>query len=227
MVFLRFLGGVGLFLALALSGCNSPPETNNPPPSPETSPEIPAAVPPPPPQGAFLAQLTPDQTAQLKSLGVEVAVPGVVPPTFSVVEIQAKPAAGSGPGSGASYAIVYQDSTNRCFIIEFAADGIGDPPVTEHRIPIHPPLFTEREYGLNYGVYQDQSLRKQFPEPELFTDWLMGNSGAYRLIGGSYIQAAFPNQSDCKDITPEEAVQIVESLTVITSEVIGDGEATK
>ncbi|MBD0270086.1 MAG: hypothetical protein ICV77_17550, partial [Cyanobacteria bacterium Co-bin8] len=107
---------------------------------------------------------------------------------------------------------------------EIAASGIGEIPATENRLPIAPPLFADEGYGLNYGIYQDEALRSQFPDPQLYTDWLVGPSGAYRLIGASYLNSAFPDQPPCQDISPEEAVQIVESLTVLTPDVIGDGE---
>ncbi|HEY9736884.1 MAG TPA: hypothetical protein V6D06_11395 [Trichocoleus sp.] len=180
-------------------------------------------APPPPPQGAFLAQLSPEQTAQLKALGAEVVVPGVVPPTFVVLDIRGTAATGDGADSGAAYSILYRDGGNRCFAIEFASSGIGDMPETEQRLPIAPPLFAGKSYGLNYGLYKDEELRSQYPDPELYTDWLTTPNGAYRLIGASYINATFTDQAPCQDISPAEAKQIVESMTVIEPEVMGDG----
>lgn len=188
---------------------------------------MPPPAPPPPPQGAFLAQLSPEQTAQLNAFGVEVVVPGVVPPAFSVADIRGKAASGTGLDQGAAYFILYRDSSNRCFAIEYAASGIGDLPATEQRLPIQPPLFIGTDYGLNYGVYTDKALRSQFPQPELYTDWLMRPSGAYRLIGANYINTTFAAQPPCQDLSPTEAKQVVESLTVLAPEVIGDGEAQK
>lgn len=214
-------GGLG-----ACGGASEPPDAATVPLNGAES-AVPPPVPPPPPQGAFLAQLTPEQTAQLNALGVEVVVPGVVPPTFSVTEIRGKAATGSGPDGGAAYAILYRDSQSRCFAIEFAASGIGDLPATKNRLPIQPPLFADQGYGLNYGVYQETAMRQQFPKPELYTDWLISPAGAYRLIGANYINVTFPSQAKCQDITPTEAKEIAESLTVIAPEVMGDGEAVK
>lgn len=183
----------------------------------------PEAAPPPPPVGAFLAQLSPDQLQQLEALGVEVVVPGVVPAAFSVADIQANPGSGSGPDGGASYSIVYRDGENHCFAIEFAAGGIGDMPAVEHQVPISPPLFSEQDYSLYYGQYVDPQLRAQFPESDLHTDWMAGGQGFYRLIGAAYINSTLLPQAGCQDIAPETAVGIVESLTVTTSDVIGDG----
>lgn len=213
-------------LSALMVGCDSSQETATIAP-PDTAPlnadSATPPAPPPPPQGSFLAQLSPEQVNQLKALGAEVVVPGVVPPTFSVAEIRGKAATGDGPDGGAAYSILYRDGGNRCFAIEFASSGIGDMPATEQRLPIAPPLFENKGYGLNYGLYQDEGLRSQFPDPELYTDWLTNEAGAYRLIGASYINAAFPSQAPCQDISPEEAKQIAESLTVIEPEVMGDG----
>ncbi|HEY9762006.1 MAG TPA: hypothetical protein V6D07_05745 [Trichocoleus sp.] len=220
--------GLSICLALLLGACGDSQQTTNQATAPlGDTPPAPPVVPPPPPQGAFLAQLTPEQTSQLNALGVEVVVPGAVPSTFVATDIRGRAATGSGPDGGAAYSILYRDSENRCFAVEFAGSGIGDMPATETRLLIQPPLFEDKGYGLNYGVYQDKSMRAQFPAPELYTDWLMGKSGAYRLIGANYINTTFPNQTQCKDIRPEEAKKIVESFTILVPEVIGDGKATK
>ncbi|MGG6238301.1 hypothetical protein ACQ4N7_06635 [Nodosilinea sp. AN01ver1] len=173
--------------------------------------------PPPPPDGAFLAQMSPTQTSQLSSLGVDVVVPGQVPPSFSIVEMRVDQSE-AGPG----YLVVYQSDSGQCFAVEFAATGVGDMPATESRLPIQPPLFGDRGYGLNYGPFTDAQLSAEFPESNLFTDWLMGSSGAYRLIGATYIGDLFEDLQDCEDVAPEEAVALAESLTVLTGDPMGE-----
>ena len=173
--------------------------------------------PPPPPEGAFLGQMSPTQTGQLASLGVDIIVPGQVPPSFAIVEMRVDQS-DSGPG----YLVVYQSEGGQCFAVEFAATGVGDPPATESRLPIQPPLFGDRGYGLNYGPFTDASLSAEFPESNLFTDWLMGRSGAYRLVGATYIGDLFEDLQDCEDISPEEAVALAESLTVLTDDPMGE-----
>ncbi|HEY9878682.1 MAG TPA: hypothetical protein V6D29_09520 [Leptolyngbyaceae cyanobacterium] len=222
------LMGLSVGLALFLGACGGSKEATNQATAPlGDPPPAPPVAPPPPPQGAFLAQLTPEQTAQLNALGVEVVVPGNVPSTFTAADVKGHAATGSGPDGGAAYSIIYRDAEDHCFAVEFAGSGIGDMPATEKRLPIKPPLFEDKGYGLNYGAYQDEGMRSQFPTPELYTDWLMGKSGGYRLIGANYINTTFPDQANCKDIRPEEAQKIVESFTVLVPEVIGDGKATK
>ena len=186
---------------------------------PPTSAPLDAAAdgPPPPPEGAFLAQMSPTQTSQLTSLGVEVVVPGQVPPSFSIVEMRVDQS-DSGPG----YLVVYQNDGGQCFAVEFAATGVGDMPATESRLPIQPPLFDDQGYGLHYGPFADANLRAEFPEPNLFTDWLIGSSGAYRLVGATYIGDLFEDLQGCEDVAPEEAVALAESLTVLSANPMGE-----
>lgn len=175
-----------------------------------------AEGPPPPPEGAFLGQMPPEQTSQLTSLGVEVVVPGDVPPSFSIVELRVDQS-----NSGPAYLVVYQNDLNQCFAVEFAAGGIGDMPATENRLPIQPPLFGEG-YGLHYGPFAEADMQAQFPEFNLFTDWMVGPSGAYRLIGATYIGELFDPLRGCEDVAPEEAVALAESLTVLTADPMGE-----
>jgi hypothetical protein len=203
---------VGLGLVGWVAACDrSPPVTAplNTPPA--------AEGPPPPPAGAFLAQMDPPQVSQLASLGVEVVVPGQVPPSFTIVDLRVDQ---GDPGPG--YLVVYQNDRNQCFAVEFAADGIGDPPATENRLPLQPPLFGDRGYGLNYGPFADPNLRAQFPQSNLFTDWLIGSSGAYRLVGATYLHDLFESLQTCQDVAPEEAVALTESLTVLTTDPMGE-----
>jgi hypothetical protein len=173
-------------------------------------------APPPPPAGAFLGQMPPAQTSQLASLGVEVVVPGEVPPDFAIAELRVDQ---GDPGPG--YLVVYQNAANQCFAVEFASESFGAPPATANRIAIQPPLFGEG-YSLNYGPFADADMQAQFPEPNLFTDWMLGPSGAYRLIGASYIGDLFEPLHDCEDVSPEAAAALAESLTVLTDDPMGD-----
>ncbi|MGB3308888.1 MAG: hypothetical protein WBG32_24225 [Nodosilinea sp.] len=210
-----------LLIAGGLPACDSQrsgPQSQSPtsPSAPLNAPG-PAEVPPPPPEGAFLGQMSPPQTDQLTRLGVEVIVPGQVPPSFSIVEMRVDQS-DSGPG----YLVVYQNEGGQCFAVEFAAEGIGDPPATENRVPIQPPLFGDRGYGLNYGPFTDADLSAEFPQSNLFTDWLIGRSGAYRLVGATYIGDLFETLQNCADIAPEEAVALAESLTVLRGDPMGE-----
>ena len=209
--------GIGLVLGAGFSSCNMPhsERVRTPPPDTADAPE----APPPPPERAFLAHLPPEQTARLNRLGIEVVAPSAVPPDFSVAEVLTFATEGNSP----IYNIIYRDSQNRCFAVEFATDTLGDMPATRERVAIAPPMFPGSDYGLNYGHFRDKQMRDQFPETNLFTDWLLGAQGAYRIVGATYINNTFPQFSNCRDISPKEAISLAESLTVITPEILGDG----
>ena len=224
----RWLGlGGAVLLGLLPVACDSP--TGNAP-NGVTSGEAPNSmaldaapqnphdptVPPPPPPGAFLAQLGPNQVAQLTSLGIDVVVPGAVPPSFQVADLRI-----SQGDMGLSYLIVYQNASSQCFAVEYADGGTSPPPATENRIPIDPPLFNDQDYGLNYGKFSDPNWQAKFPEPNLYTDWLAGPSGDYRLTGAADIKVLFDAFDACKDIDPQTAVDLVESFTLITAEPMG------
>ena len=218
--------------ALLLAACGGEPSESsgsNTVPSPEDSPSLtePAASvlpppgedgPPPPPSSAFIALLTPAQTTELRALGSPLVVPTDIPAGFLVERaevIQEERAAG--------YQILYRDGSDRCFAVEHTTTGIGSTPETEYRIPIQPPLVGEAGYGLNYGSYVATDLQAQFPEPTLMSDWLPKENGYYRLAGANYINARLAPSRPCQDITPEEAVQIIESFALLTDEITGDG----
>lgn len=179
------------------------------------------STPPPPPPGSFLAQLSPDQMAQLTSLGIDVVVPGNVPPVFQVADLRITQG-----DMGLSYLIVYQSADNQCFAVEYVDSGTLTPLATENRVAIKPPLFTDENgnpsYGLNYGKYSDPEWQAKFPDSNLYTDWLAGPSGYYRLTGAADIKALFTTFDNCKDIDPQDAVAIVESFTLITAEPMGE-----
>lgn len=175
--------------------------------------------PPAPPEAAFVALLSPEQAEKIRALGVPLVVPTAIPAGFTVNHVD------TAQGQGfTDYRIVYRDGGDRCFVMEYASGGIGDIPTTEYRMPINAPLFDDGEaYGLNYGNYAEPSLREDFPEPELVSDWLPLETGAYRLAGAAYINNRLTPDSPCQDISPEEAVDIVESSAVMTDEIVGDG----
>jgi hypothetical protein len=172
----------------------------------------------------MIARLSPDQTERLTALGVPVVVPTAIPEGFEVVALEVT-ATGEGPGD-MGYGILYRDDRDRCFVVEYTAGGVGGTPATEYRLPVKPPLFEGATvgYGLNYGPYVDPELRSQFPEPELISDWMEGEAGFYRFAGVAYINDVLMPAISCEaDIEPETAVQLIESMTILTPEILGDG----
>ncbi len=189
---------------------------------PATAVPAPPPGPPAPPADAFLALLSPEHMAELKTLGVPVVIPTNIPAGFTVTQITVD----GGDARDKGYGILYQDPENRCFLVEFTAGGVGGTPTTEYRIPLNPPLFPAvgdgLSYGLNYGPFVDPDLRSQFPEPDLMSDWLEYGGGFYRLAGAAYINDTQPPTPPCQDLSPEVAVTIINSFTEVADEIVGD-----
>jgi hypothetical protein len=216
---------VAMGLWMGAIGCGtSPPNTEPVAVEPAPAADIaPPPGPPAPPTDAFLALLSPEYMAQLKTLGVPVVIPTAIPDGFAATDITVA----TGGDREQGYSILYRDLDNRCFLVEYTAGGVGGTPATEYRLPLTLPLFPDVDYGLNYGAFTDPDLRSQFPEPELISDWLEYGGGFYRLAGAAYINDQLNDQQSpeppCQDLTPEEAVTIIESFTEVKDEVVGDG----
>lgn len=218
------LVGSGCLLLTACDRGPTPPEATTPP---EAATET-APAPPPPPDTAFLALLTPDQTAQIRALGLPLVLPTAIPQGFEVAQVQTQSDERFG-----GYQVLYRDggvpagssAENRCFLTEFTVGGIGGTPTTENRLVLNPPVLADdgAEYGLNYGPYTDPALREQFPEPSLVSDWLPVDGGFVRLAGAELINNTLAPAVPCTDIAIEEAVPIIDSLAVISDEIQGDG----
>ncbi len=163
----------------------------------------------PPPQ---TSQLTKPQLNKLQALNQKILVPAYVPTRFRVKDVVTK--IEPGQISGASqYAILYQNpQDNSCFTIESASGGIGSGPELEYRLPIQSKRFGS-EYGLNYDRPKEPLVRKQFLNPDLYTDWMEENGSFYRL-SGAYSTRESHNQLNCrKDLSSQEALRVIESLT--------------
>jgi hypothetical protein len=222
---------VGLGLGLLLGACQ--PDS---PQTPVSLPEIPADPQPleqeelpPPPAEAFLAQIPPDQATSLQALGVEVLVPALVPPGFSLAEVITDPGSGGGPGGGPEYQLLYRSEDSRCFAVEFVSGGIGDPPDLTNRLPIDPPRFPAPEtgtYAINHGSYAAPEMQADSPDELLYSDWLVSENGAYRLISGSWIREVIGSTADnCQTIAPELARDIAESLTDLDGDDLRSGRS--
>lgn len=141
----------------------------------------------------------------LYALPVPVAVPDVVPEGFSIARVEAAWSAEAGTG----YRILWVGPERRCFVVEAAADGFGGP-VPERSRPIDPSGFDPPPDESPYHVYwsEAEGAEGPFPEPVVFSDWLIRERLAYRLISP-------PEPGVCERIAPENAVRIVESLAFL------------
>ncbi|ESA33100.1 hypothetical protein N836_23855 [Leptolyngbya sp. Heron Island J] len=204
----------GLLCALIISGCRpAPPPAEDIPVTPEPTATAPTntVVPPPPPPNSYLAHLSPDAANQLASLSIDIVIPTYLTPNMTL--------ANYGVGTEASnpyYWLVYRDTQNRCFAIEYTSGGIGDISL-ENREPLNIALFGEG-YGLYHGRFPNGD-EGALPESDLFTDWLPGEDGFYRLIGAGLVNSQDYGQGDCSNITVPEAITIAESLSYLPSDI--------
>lgn len=164
-----------------------------------------------PNQGQLLAnaQLSEKQTNQLKSLGTKVAIPSYVPAGFQVASVQFKPCLSGVRRFCPNYAIIYRNPNNSCFAIESTGGGIGDMPSAD----------LERSYPVNNSILGKSAVLKyrknnRLSGPTLTGSW-MGKGPFYRFTGAGsplFLDTAPPELSNCKDISPQEAVRVWESL---------------
>ena len=212
---------------LLLASCRATPPTE--PPAGAAVPVAPAAnapdsnsaaaapdnAPPPPPPNSYLAQLPPETTNQLIALNINIAIPTYLPQAMSLANYGAGETP-EGVGGGPYYWLVYRDDQNRCFAIEYASGGIGGISL-ENQEPLDSALFGDG-YSLYHGKFPNGG-DGELPESDLFTDWLEGDDGFYRLVGSGLVNAQDYGQGDCSNITVKEAIAVVESLSYLPTDI--------
>ena len=222
----RHLSGIiGGLLCIPLVSCRAtptaPPASDIPAPSAAPSPNgspngiNPGNAPPPPPPNSYLAQLPPEATNLLVSLNIAIAIPTYLPPAMTLANYGAGDAA-EGVGGGAYYWLVYRDNNDRCFAIEYAANGIETMSL-ENQDPLNSGLFGEG-YTLYHGNFPNGG-DGELPESDLFTDWFDGEDGFYRLVGAGLINGQDYGQGDCSNITIKEAIAVAESLSYLPTDI--------
>ena len=170
-------------------------------------------TPPPPPSNSYLAHLSPNVANQLVNLGINIVIPIYLPPNMTLANYGVSDTSN---GEDPYYWLVYRDDQNRCFAIEYATSRTRTSSL-ENQTPIDSALF-----GDGYRLQHDQftsSSDAQRPEHDLFTDWLVGDDGFYRLIGAGLVNAQNYAQNTCSNITVEEAINIAESLSYLPTDI--------
>ncbi|MBW4495440.1 MAG: hypothetical protein KME26_20595 [Oscillatoria princeps RMCB-10] len=150
-------------------------------------------------------QLRPAQVQLLQSLGMKIAVPTYIPAGFEITILRAEILPG-GAGGTPRYIMFYRDSNNSCFAIE-ATGGAGRNPELESSLPVNSRFFGS-SYKLNYG----KSAKAANSRSYMFSDWMERDGNFYRFAGTSEEVTPASSKSACKNISPEEAVRVTESL---------------
>lgn len=203
------------FLLIVLMGCQSPSEeaaivADVEQPA-ETAAET-AALPPPPPTNSYLAHLSPEVTNQLVGLNINIAIPTYLPQAMTLASYEAgETAAGS-----AYYWLVYRNPQDQCFAIEYTASD-SDDIFLENQEVLKSELFGD-DYRLYHGKFPNGG-EGELPESDLFTDWLEGEDGFYRLIGAGLVNAQNNGQDNCSNIPIKEALAVVESLSYLPTDI--------
>lgn len=213
---------MGGLLLITLISCRETPPTADAPAvadtittlAPDNGPpgESLGNLPPPPPENSYLAQLPPDATNQLVSLAIDIAIPTYLPANMTLANYGiGETAAGS-----SYYWLVYRDNQNHCFAIEYSSRGSNDMSLENKELLDHV-LFGEG-YHLYHGKFPNGEIG-ELPTSDLFTDWLEGDSGFYRLVGAGLVNAQDYGQEDCVNITVKEAISVAESLSYLPTDI--------
>lgn len=155
-------------------------------------------------------QFSAEQIQQLRGVGIKIAVPTYVPPGFQIGSVR-----NISDAHYKGYKILYRRADNTCFSIEAITGGIGDDPELEHYLSYQSQLFGDGKLG--YGRYTDSSLRQQFPQYEMSTGWMPAAHfhTFYRFNGANWADGHSVKPRCNKDITPTEAIRVIESLNYL------------
>lgn len=181
------------------------------------------------PTAAQTGNLSTQQQASLKALGIAIAVPSSAPAGYTVSKVDVKPCPSKAPREGKgvcrfgpNYGIIYRNAKqDRCFAIEATGGGIGGVPA-EYEVPVATSLWGQVSllFGQSNGALKTPS-RQQLasPQPNLLSDWA-GTGPFYRIAGADIVRRSYYGErngksvAQCRNtITPNDATKILRSLT--------------
>ncbi len=153
------------------------------------------------------ALFSPKQIQILKSVGIKIAIPTYIPSGFKIERVT-----NTSDKNYQGYIVTYRRTNNSCFSIEAITGGVGSGPELEHTLPYNSPLFGKGI--LSYGMHTENYLRKQSPLPEMTTEWMTAKnfSAFYSFNGANWFSEGKVNPRCNKDISPTEAIRVINSL---------------
>ena len=164
-----------------------------------------SAPPPPPPVEAFLGKISPSVLAKISHMPV--MAPAYVPPGFVLADYRFEGAQ--------SYDLVYRNSDNLCFAIEYRLQ----EPSTGNIEGLDIQTFNSPLFGPNRKLYyrnlSPQASSQSGQPSQLFSQWLSNNGGSYRFAGGDIVGQNYPDQTLCQNVSLIEASKIITSIADI------------
>lgn len=149
--------------------------------------------------------LSESQRQQLRSLDAKIILPSYIPQGFRLSDVRILSEDRKG------YAVLFENADNTCFLVEGTDTGIDEGIELEGILAIDSPLFGQG-YMVNYGRPKDPALQQQFPEADLYSDWMKIGEYFYRLSGSLIAREDYDYPNCRQDISPSEAVKVIESF---------------
>jgi hypothetical protein len=163
--------------------------------------------------------LSDDQLQLLTALNIPIVLPAAIPDGFTVLDVNAGVSAEGGPGAGPRYTVTYSGPSG-CFVVESSTGGFGGP-VPPNQLPVTIPIFEAIESQVlppdyEYSVFwsDGETADSPYPDPIIFSDWFEGEDTFYRVTSG-FNGSDYGFCSPIRRISPEQAVEITESLNYI------------
>ncbi|MBF2085955.1 hypothetical protein [Thermoleptolyngbya sp. C42_A2020_037] len=159
------------------------------------------------------AEISADDRATIRQLGVPLVVPTVLPPETYLSDVVVT----SDPDWGKEYTLYYRSfsadsAIATCFQIEYSDGGFGGPVPPNSR-PIETPAIARSNdpYFIYWADNEASSDDSPFPANAVFSDWIEvpGVPGGYRLSSG-LIDSELVRA--CNFLDPDSAVAIASSL---------------
>jgi hypothetical protein len=149
--------------------------------------------------------LSESQRQQLRSLDAKIILPSYIPQGFHLSDVRILSEDRKG------YAVLFENTDNTCFLVEGTDTGMDEGIELEGILAIDSPLFGQG-YMINYGRPKDPALQQQFPEADLYSDWMKIGEYFYRLSGSLIAREDYDYPNCRQDISPSEAVKVIESF---------------
>jgi hypothetical protein len=179
-------------------------------PTTTLTPAIAQATTPEPTENSDAQQLSPQQLAALQSVGLKIALPAYIPEGFSLDKVRVTADRNARFG-GLDYFVIYRGSDrdsnqDLCFAIEATSGGIGDIPAGEKSFPVNSTVFGQT--SLEYGSFGSSN------PPSFLSGWMGPESGPFYRFVGAGVDSDIAR---CNNISPDEAVRVLESLQYLKS----------